>query len=203
MPASPPPAMSRPAFEQSLAATWPVVVHRVRARFGDAQLAEEVSLDCLSRAFELWRTDPGYFTARDLTAWATRRAAWRALDRLRDRGRHRPLPEERAEDGDEGAPLRWAPRVAARPDEAARDCQLAWAALGRLPAEDREILLAWYYDQRSDQEIGAALYGAATGTAQARGLRVWRRRRRAQGRLREALLAEGVEPADWGGGLAV
>lgn len=193
------PKLSRSAFEQSLATSFPVVFRRVHTRFGDAQLAEEVSLDCLAQAFEQWRVDPGYFATRDLTAWASRRATWRALDRLRDRARHRPLPEER----EDGATLAYAPRHEAPSAEALRDRELTWAALGGLPAEDRDILIAWYYDQRSDQDIGEALYGAENGTAQARGLRVWRRRQRAQGRLRDALIARGIDPADWGCGLAV
>src|SRR5262245_1086959 len=149
--------MSWSAFKQSLATTFPVVFRRLNSRFGDEQLAEEVSHDCLSQAFELWRLNPGYFTTRDLTAWASRRATWRALDRLRDRARHRPLPEERGPDDDERAGPAWRPRFEPVAPQELRDRELTWTALGKLAPEDRDILIAWYYDQRSDQEIGATL----------------------------------------------
>jgi DNA-directed RNA polymerase specialized sigma24 family protein len=189
--------MSRSSFEQSLANSFPVVFRRLTTRFGDEQLAEEVSLDCLSQAFELWRLDPAYFATHDLTAWASRRATWRALDRLRERARHRPLPEERSDDDRAVAAV--LPLREAAAEQVTRDRELTWQALQKLAPEDRAVLVAWYYDQLSDQEIGAALYGAGNGTAQARGLRVWRRRQRARARLRDLVIAEGVDAADWGG----
>jgi RNA polymerase sigma factor (sigma-70 family) len=189
--------MSRPKFEQSVASTFPVVFRRLASRFGDEQLAEEVSLDCLSQAFELWRLDPAYFATHDLTAWASRRATWRALDRLRERSRLRPLPQERPDDDRAARPA--LPCREPAEEQALRDRELTWEALQRLGPEDRDILVAWYYDRLSDQEIGAALFGSENGTAQARGLRVWRRRQRAQGRLRDRLIAEGIDAADWGG----
>lgn len=191
----------RAAFEESLAATYPVLFNRLARRFGDEQLAEEVSQDCLSQAFEKWLAHPNYFATHDLTAWTSRRAAWRALDRLRERGRHRPLPEERPLDDEQERGLAAALAVP-QSDEAERvmrDRHLTWEALQRLAPEDRDLLLAWFYDHRSDQEIGSDLFGEDDGTAQARGLRVWRRRQRAQARLKDLLIDVGIDPADWVG----
>jgi hypothetical protein len=41
------------------------------------------------------------------------------------------------------------------------------------------------------------------GTVEARGLRVWRRRRQAEARLRDGLLERGLDPNGWGIGQAV
>ena len=57
------------AFEGNLAQVWRTVFHRLAARFGDPQLAEEVSTDCLSRAWEVWAQDPGYFREHGALYW--------------------------------------------------------------------------------------------------------------------------------------
>jgi DNA-directed RNA polymerase specialized sigma24 family protein len=189
--------LSRSAFEESLARAYPVVLNRLAARFNDPQLAEEVSVDSLAQAFEKWRTDPGYFRTHDLAAWSSRLAAWRALDRLRERTRHRPLPDEHPLDGDDFTP---APAVLPRrqPDTEAllRDREITWNALQKLPTEDRAILEGYYYDGSTDQELGAMLFGPSA-SAQANGLKVWRRRQRAHARLRELLVADGIDQGDW------
>ena len=197
-------AMSRPELEKSLAQAYPVVFHRVSARFKDPQLAEEVSVDSLSKAFEKWQNDPGYFQTHDLTAWSSRLAAWRALDRLRERTRHRPLPEESL-DRDEAAPCSAVtPRRENAPESRARDWEITWDCIEQLEAEDRVIVSGYYYDGLTDQELGDALFGASSST-QANGLRVWRRRQRAHDRLRERLIEGGIDPAEWSnpGGQAV
>ncbi len=186
--------LTEETFANDLAAAWPVVFARLAARYGDPQLAEEVSGDCLAQAWEKWAGEPDFFRSHDLTAWSSRRAGWKAVDRLRQRTRIRPLPEKGSEDGEEGV----RPRRENDSRERARARELALACLGRLPEQERTILLAYHFDGLTDQEVGAVLYGEE-GTAQARGLRVWRLRQRAYNLLRELLIEEGVDPADWGG----
>jgi DNA-directed RNA polymerase specialized sigma24 family protein len=189
--------MSRSAFEESAARAYPVVLGRVSARLHDPQLAEEVSVDSLAQAFEKWRADPAYFRTHDLAAWSSRLAAWRALDRLRERGRFRPLPDDSGRDGTDVA-------AAARPRrenltaEADHDRAVVWGCIQQLPAEEQAVVTGYYFGGRTDEELGAELFGPA-GSPQARGLRAWRRRHRAHARLRELLIAGGIDPADWGG----
>ena len=83
-------------------------------------------------------------------------------------------------------------------DDQNRDREVAWNCLEKLDAEDRAILSGYYYDSRTDQELGAELFGPSSST-QANGLKVWRRRQRAHARLRELLLECGIDPADWNG----
>jgi DNA-directed RNA polymerase specialized sigma24 family protein len=172
---------ARAAFEAALREAGPVVRGRLARRFRDPQLVDEVSGDALASAWERWAGDPAYFDGRDLVAWGCRRAWWDALDRLRLRGRQQPLPElEQREDAERG-----------RDRETTLDC------LQRLPAAERDVLVGHFFEGRTDLEMGGLLFGEE-GTEQARGLRAWRLRRRAQGRLRDLLLAAGVDPADWG-----
>jgi DNA-directed RNA polymerase specialized sigma24 family protein len=193
-----PPEPSAP-FEESLAEALPVVYARLAARFRDEQLADEVSADCLVSAWEKHAADPDYFRAHDLTAWSSRRASWKAVDRLRQRVRLRPLPQEPDGPG-EGVRAR-RPNA---PEALARDRQLALECLQRLPEQERAVLVGHYFEGKTDVELGTALFGER-GTPQARGLKVWRLRQKARTRLRDLLLAEGVDPSDWGGpgGLAV
>jgi len=178
------------AFAADLAAVWPVVYSRLAARYGDPQLAEEVSSDVLAHAWEKWAEAPDYFASHDLTAWSTRRGGWKALDQLRQRTRHRPLPEEHAEGSDEASsairPL-W--ESASREREHEREA--LWDCLQRLPETERAVLLAHHYEGLTDQELGAVLFGDQ-GAPQARGLRVWRLRQRAYALLRDVLAREGV-----------
>jgi DNA-directed RNA polymerase specialized sigma24 family protein len=191
--------MSRSAFEELAPRVLTVVFNRLSARFHDPQLAEEVSIDSLSQAFEKWRADPDYFRTHDLIAWSSRLASWRALDRLRERTRRRPLPQEHPLDGEERSSV---PVVRARQenlsDNQNRDRQTVWDCIQELDPEDRAILAGYYYDSHTDQELGADLFGPAAST-QANGLKVWRRRQRAHDRLRELLIDGGIEPADWSG----
>src|SRR5947209_8293708 len=131
--------LSRLAFEELCQKAYPMIYNRVSSRFADPQLAEEVSVDSLTQAFEKWRTDPAWFCQHDLTAWSSRWATWRALDRLRERTRFRPLPEERAQD-ERVAVVGVRPRRENVPEAQARDHQLAWDCLQRLDPEDRVIL---------------------------------------------------------------
>ncbi len=197
--------LSRLAFEESVARAFPVVLGRLSARFKDAQLAEEVSVDSLTHAFEKWREDPGYFQTHDLVGWSSRLAAWRALDRLRERTRLRSLPDESPIDGSESG---WALSVPAQHDDPhadwLHDREIAWKCIQKLDPEDQAILTGYYYERRTDQELGVELFGDSA-SVQANGLKVWRRRRRACARLRMLLLASGIDPGDWSctGGQAV
>jgi len=172
-------------FEQALAAAYPVIRQRLTGRYHDPQLAEEVAWDSLTRAFEKLNEDPHYFDERNLTEWSSQLAGWRALDRLRKRSRTSSLVGDPFEDGN---------GVARTVDRGREVTQvLVWECLQRLDVDDRDLLCASYYDDLSDQAIGAARY--ADGTDTARGLRVWRRRQKAQARLRDLLLEAGYEPA--------
>ena len=190
-------SMTQAALEQALDEAYPVLFHRLNSRYHDPQLAEEVSWDCLTQAFEVWRDDPGYFTHHNLTAWSSRRANWRAVDRLRERGRHASLPEEQGPDAD-----RPGATVAARTDPDAEriagDRARTWEALEGLDEQDRYLLAEHFYARRSDQDLGAELFDD-DASAQALGLRVWRLRQRALTRLEQRLLDAGIDPEDWGG----
>jgi len=196
--------LSRSVFEVSVARAFPVVLNRLSARFKDTQLAEEVSVDSLAHAFEKWREDPRYFLTHDLVGWSSRWAVWRALDRLRERTRHRPLPDERPTDGAEPG---WALSIPAPHDAHAdrlHEREIAWECIQKLDPEDQAIITGYYYDRLTDQELGAELFGGSA-SIQANGLKVWRRRQRAHARLRVLLLASGIDPGDWSsmGGQAV
>lgn len=187
-------AMSREAFQSALAAAQSVLFQRLHSRYRDPQLAEEVSADCLSQAYELWHRDPAYFLEHDLTAWGSVRANWRAIDRLRARSRHAPLPDENPPDD---RPLATASRTLDPHDDPDVLARLAaWEAIARLDELDRRVLIGHYYDGRSDQDIGTELFGHV-GTVTARGLRVWRIRQRAQARLRDLLAADGFAPSEY------
>lgn len=178
-------------FTETLRAAYPVIYARLASRYRDPQLAEEVTWDSLTRAFEVWRENPHYFDCRSLTEWSSQLAGWRAVDRLRKRTRTVSLV---GDPYDDEQPNRTNRQVASHPhDSTVREAQrkMVWDSLQQLDAEDRDLLCASYYDGRSDQNIGAELYGEGSDTA--RGLRVWRRRQKAQARLREVLIEGGFE----------
>ena len=185
------------AFALSLQDAFVTVSARLTRRFGDPQLAEEVSWDCLTQAYEVWRNDPLFFANRDLTSWTSQRANWRALDRLRERGRHAALAEEHPGESGEGVVALIDPTDAEAERRTIRDRHITWRSLQRLTDQDRQILESYYYDNRTDQEIGTDLFGDQ-GSEQARGLRVWRRRRKAHERLKTLLLENGIDPTDYG-----
>ena len=61
-----------------------------------------------------------------------------------------------------------------------------WECLQRLPADERALVLDYYYEGRTDAQLGHDLYD--DGSPQARGLRARRVRLRALARLRRLLL---------------
>jgi DNA-directed RNA polymerase specialized sigma24 family protein len=186
-------------FEESLKSTFVLVSQRLTRRYGDPQLAEEVTWDCLTRAFEVWMEDPHYFEEHDLTAWISQRATWRALDRLRERSKFAPLVEEHAS-GEEDGESPHAPLIDLADEEAVqgreRDRQITWESLQQLDENDRRILEGYYYDHRTDQELGAQLYDDECSD-QARGLRIWRRRQKAHALLERLLVENGIDPTDY------
>jgi DNA-directed RNA polymerase specialized sigma24 family protein len=192
-------AMSQATLERALNEAYPVLFHRLNSRYHDPQLAEEVSWDCLTQAFELWQVDPGYFIRHDLTAWSSRRANWRAVDRLRDRGRFTPLPEEQPlEDDRPAAVFSAATQTDPEDERLVVDRVRTWEALQALDERDRYLLTEHFYESTSDQALGAELFGDEA-SPQALGLRVWRLRQKALVRLQKQLLEAGIDPEDWGG----
>lgn len=146
----------------------------------DAGAAEEVLLDVYAQA---WRQAASYSAERGSPlAWLTTIARSRALDRLRrtrqERGRSEPL--------DAVAEL---PAAGLNAEETVAERErgaLVRAALGALPAEQREVIELAYYRGLSHSEIAAAR-GLPLGTVKTR-------TRLGLARLREALRAayEGV-----------
>ncbi|MGL4549596.1 MAG: RNA polymerase sigma factor [Gemmataceae bacterium] len=182
-------------IDREMRAARPLVIQRVRTRFGDPQLSEEVAHDCLIAAWMEWRADPCYFVTHSLLAWATQRAYWRALDRLADRARFAPLADEHAADGGDGVKTPEAYPVAREPDaEREQVWGMVHEAVAALPEADQDLVERYHWEGMTDKAIGDLLYGTSDGTAQARGLRVFRQRDRAHGRLRELLLGRGYDP---------
>ena len=194
-------ALSLEQIEAALETALPRIVRVMEARLRDKSLAEESATDSVSAAWEQWRHDPAYFACHDLVRWATQRADWRATDALRRRARSVRLAEEHPADED-GARTADAPALA-QPDGSAREAlqRLVYDSVRQLKPLERTVLEGMAYDNLTDQAMGTALYGEADGTAQARGLRVFRRRQRALIRLGQLLRARGI--ASWAEGLAV
>src|SRR5438270_73782 len=144
-------------FERVLTRVMGVVYHRLVARYRDEQLADEVSSDCMAAAWEKWAREPEYFRAHDLVGWACRRARWKAIDVLRQRVRCRPLPEER-----EGEAAGRLPGVRPRRENdtpaRARDKEQLLASLERLPEPERHAVVGYHFNDRTDQDVGAALF---------------------------------------------
>lgn len=187
--------MTTRTFEEALQAALPVVYQRLTRRYGDAQLAEEVSWDCLTQAYEVWREDPDYFANRDLTRWTSNRANWRALDVLRKRSRLASLAEEPGDYG-ESLPTLLDPRDDEQERRLLRDREAVFSSVRQLDEQDRFIIESYYYDGLTDQEIGTRLFGR-NGSEQSRGLRVWRRRRKGHAQLQALVVKAGVDPADY------
>jgi DNA-directed RNA polymerase specialized sigma24 family protein len=164
-----------------------VVYGQLGFRF-DPQLAEEMIHDALSRAWWEGLSSPSCFQCfAHFCNWVRRTAVWRAHDALRRRVRHEPLPEDRP--GGEG-------RNQQLPEGAGegrrRQRLKVWECLQRLPAGERALVLDYYYEGRTDVQLGDCLY--PDGSPQARGLRARRVRLRALANLRRLLLQQGVSP---------
>jgi RNA polymerase sigma factor (sigma-70 family) len=149
------------AINECYSALGPMVLGYLR-RFVPRDEAEDV----LQRVFyEVWQNRDRYDPARSLEAWVLGIARKRAIDRLRRRHVNVvPIEELRDIAGDDGREL--AERYA-RANEV-RD------ALGRLPAEQREVLALAYFGDLTQVQIADRL-GVPLGTVKARTFRGLRR----------------------------
>lgn len=190
------PVLTRPQIESVISDALPEIQRRMESRLRDKFLADEMAADSVSAAWEQWLADPAYFHGRDLVGWATQRARWRAVDVLRRRSRFAPLADE--QQGDEANKAPDSPAIA-QPDRTAREemRRLVYEAILLLAPDERRLLEGMAYDNLTDQAMGTALYGAQDGTAQARGLRVFRRRQRALARLGQLLMERGFDAEAW------
>ena len=185
-------------FERLATEALPAIRDHITRRYKDAFLADAVAADSLSAAWAHHLADPTFFDSTDPAVWMGRRANWRALDDLRRRNKTAALVEEHQGDGPE-EPARAPDAPAVAPDGAALEALQAFVfdALRSLAAEDRFLLEGMSYDSLTDQALGLAIYGDSDGSPQARGLRVFRRRQKALGRLRDALLERGFDEKAW------
>ncbi|HJR43208.1 MAG TPA: sigma-70 family RNA polymerase sigma factor [Gemmatimonadaceae bacterium] len=148
---------------------WVTLVHSLAAHLlRDQDEAEEVVEETFWQA---WRQAGRYDASRGaVSTWLTTIARSRALDRLRARRRVREEPWSRlALDGEAD---RIAPAEAGTADpltaaEMAERRALVRNALGRLPAEQREVLELAYFGGLSQSEI-AERTGLPLGTVKTR-----------------------------------
>ena len=157
-PAAPASGVESLAFEAAVRDHWVPLVRRLVLVLGDAADAEDVAQEAYLRAYRAWDR----FDGRDVRGWLYTIALRLAFNERRRRGRWL-------------AALR---HVEPRPWEGAGDPDL-WAALGRLDARTRSVLLLHVIDGYTQREI-AAMLDAPEGTVAS-----WLSRGRA--RLREDL----------------
>jgi DNA-directed RNA polymerase specialized sigma24 family protein len=194
MPKTPQPVVGPEHFAGWVGGALPQVEQYLARRFGDAQLAAECAGEAVSRLWQAWHADPGAFASEaHMLNWCKRAARFQAIDRLRWRNRHLSL----SVGGEGGAPNGEGPAL--RPlyaQDADRGQERAgvWACLQTMPRADRDLLTGHFYDGVTDVEAGRRLFGRR-GSAQARGLRAWRRRRAAQEELGRRLVEAGLSPA--------
>lgn len=137
-----------------------------KAMLGGEGDAEEV----VAGAFEqVWRSAARFDAARgSVGAWVTMMTRSRALDVLRTRRRRSQLLERAARADDDGLALPLgtleAPDAGAERDETARAVR---AALGELPAAQRQAIELAFFDGMSHADVAAAL-GEPLGTVKTR-----------------------------------
>jgi len=130
---------------------------------GDRATAEEVTLDVFIR---IWQKAETYRPEQaKVSTWLTSIARHRSIDMLR---RHGSRPEQHslswAEISPEAAPSVDAPEKAA---ELALQQQRVRAALGQLPADQKQVLTLAYFRGYTHREIAEAL-GQPLGTVKTR-----------------------------------
>ena len=128
----------------------------------DRAEAEEVLGDVF---FQAWRSAAAFDPLRgSVTGWLVNLCRSRAIDRLRRRGRREAgLADEKARRGSAATSLREAEEAA---DWGMRRTKIR-AALGALPAEQRDALELAYFSGLSHSEIAAKL-GQPLGTVKTR-----------------------------------
>lgn len=173
-------------YEQAYRIAYGLVYQQVK----DPQLVDEQVSTALTKAWEQGAAHPDYFQSlAHFTRWCAQTAQWRAIDVLRQRGRRQPLPDDFPERLDAPSPEQ---------DGNAKAQKIA-EVLALLPEEERHLLMKYYKDEMTDQQIGDELFGS-TGTAGARAQRARRLRLRIKDHLRKLFLEQGIDPADWEGG---
>ena len=112
-----------------------------RRMVGDAPTAEDLAAEALARAYARW---PKVSALAHRDAWVLRVAANLAVDTVRQRARQR---------------MTGAASVEAHPE----DRVVLQAALRRLPARQREVVVLRHFTDLSEQEVADAL-GIAVGS---------------------------------------
>jgi len=188
------PTLSIEGFVSEIQTAQPIIQQRLLRHFGDPQLAEELSWDSMTKAYQILKEQPDYFVGRNLVNWGTRDATWRALDELRYRNRFVCFASEDEEENYTGGVPH--PAVDDTAQVAEQLQQLVWDSLQQLPKEEhRHVLESYYFDDLTDCEIGAELYGDAI-SPQAGGLRAYRCRQKAQVELGKVLRQNGYDPEE-------
>ncbi len=134
-------------FESFYRSRWQEVYRPLAVVLRDPELAKEATDEAMARALSRWRT---VRQAHNQTGWAYRVAHNWAVDQLRKRHRWQRLriPSEPA----------WQPSV---PDPE------VFAAVSRLPYDQRAVVVLRLVEDWSEREVAAAL-GIAPGTVKSR-----------------------------------
>jgi RNA polymerase sigma factor (sigma-70 family) len=149
-----------------------------------AHVAEEAAAEAYRRALDRPFEGDAHFRA-----WVTRAALNVAVDILRREARARAVP--------------LADRLAAPPSGGESDAALVEAGLARLPAEEREIVRLTFEEGLTLDEIADRVLPPGGGSANARRLRVKRKRDVALERLRGYLSGCDFSPDGCAGRLAL
>lgn len=141
-------------FAEFAGARYPALVRYGTLLTGDRGHGEDLAQDGLVKTYRAWRRlhphgDPEAYTRRVMT-----RAAWRARLRFRREVPAATLPEPPPAD----------------PYDGLDTAQLVLAALRRLPARQRIVLLLRYWTGMSEREIAEEL-GCSAGTVKSRASR--------------------------------
>ncbi len=143
------------AFDQFVAHRYPALIRLGALLTGDAGHGEDLVQDALVVTYRHWRRlhpdgNPEAYTRRVMV-----RAAWRARRRLW----HREVPTADI------------PEQSTTDPYGSRDVATdVLAALRRLPAQQRVVLVLRYWDDQSEEQISASL-GIPTGTVKSRAFR--------------------------------
>lgn len=180
-------------FQEWYSATFHVVFSRLQQRFGDAQLADEVTGDALAKGFKQGSLKPGYFCSQThFIRWCRRVAQNLAVDHLRIRSRQQSLNGLEIPTKGNG-PLK---ELEDKEMSAQKELDLSrlQQALEQLLPEEREALKGYYFQDLTDQEVERQFFPQSQAGSKALGLRAHRLRQKALGKMRGLLLEAGVDP---------